>query len=42
VTHLPPLVLGYRRVGRLMQIGTSAGSIKDHYPSEYLNALQDK
>lgn len=42
VTHLPPLALGYRQVGRLMRIGTSAGRIKDHYPSAYLNALQYK
>jgi hypothetical protein len=39
VTHLPPLFLGYRQVGKLEEIGAPVGPIKDHYPNAYLSAL---
>lgn len=41
VTHLPPLILGYRQMGRLEKVGKSAGLIEDHYPDAYENALTD-
>ncbi len=40
VTRVPPLVFGYRQMGRLKKVGTSAGPIKDHYPTAYLAALK--
>lgn len=39
VTHLPPLLFGYRQAGRLAKIGTAEGLIRDHYPDSYLYAL---
>lgn len=40
VTHLPPVILGYRHIGRVKKIGEySEGLIKDHYPENYINAL---
>jgi hypothetical protein len=41
VTHLPPVLFGFRHLGRVFKIGNSIGSIKDHYPEEYLHALEE-
>ena len=37
VTHVPPLLFGFRHVGELLRIGNgeSAGMIKDHFSEEY-------
>lgn len=42
VTRLPPLIFGYRHVGKVLKIGTSEGPIRDHFPENYLFALEDK
>ena len=41
VTHLPPILFGFRHLGRVFKIGKSAGPIKDHYPEKYLLALEE-
>lgn len=40
VTHLPPLLFGYRQLGKMEKIGKSVGPIKDHYPQVYIEALK--
>lgn len=42
VTHLPPNIFGFRHVGGLLQVGTSKGVIKDHFPLNYLRNLEFK
>ena len=39
VTHLPPVLFGFRHVVKVTKIGKSKGLIKDHYPDNYLEAL---
>ena len=39
VTHLPPVLFGFRHVGTVAKIGESVGVIKDHYPERYIEAL---
>jgi hypothetical protein len=41
VTHLPPVLFGFRHLGRVFKIGNSVGPINDHYPEEYLHALEE-
>jgi hypothetical protein len=40
VTHLPPVVFGFRHVGKLVKIGTIKRPIRAHYPEEYLSSLK--
>lgn len=42
VTHLPPLLFGFRHVGKMMRIGKGAGygAIKAHRPENYLSELK--
>lgn len=44
VTHLPPALFGYRRVGKLIEVGEkySMGMIGAHRPESYLFALKPK
>ena len=42
VTHLPPVLFGFRHVGEVKKIGKSAGLIKDHYPESYKLALKEE
>jgi hypothetical protein len=39
VTHLPPVVFGFRHMGEVLNIGESVGPIKDHYPERYIDGL---
>ena len=41
VTHLPPLIFGFRHAGRLIKIGTRGeySPIGAHYPDAYIKAL---
>ena len=41
VTHVPPLVFGFRHVGELKQIGKSKGIIRDHTKRRYIEALKE-
>lgn len=41
VTHLPPLLFGFRHVGELRRIGKSEGLIRDHYPEKYIEGLEE-
>lgn len=41
VTHVPPVLFGFRHVGELVKIGESVGLVKDHYPERYLENLQN-
>lgn len=43
VTHVPPLLFGFRHVGKLLTIGRgkSAGIIKDHFPEAYEQNLNN-
>ncbi len=41
VTYLPPIILGYRHVGRILQIGHSQDGITDHRPESYKDALHE-
>lgn len=40
VTHLPPVLFGFRHIGKVVKIGKSKGPIIDHYSQEYINALE--
>lgn len=42
ITHLPPVLFGFRHVGEIKKIGKSAGLIKDHYPERYTEALKEE
>lgn len=44
VTHVPPALLGYRHISKILQIGEddSRGIVKDHTPVEYIRHLSDK
>jgi hypothetical protein len=39
ITHLPPVLLGFRHVVEVVKIGKSKGLIKDHFPERYRDAL---
>ena len=40
VTHMPPVIFGFRHVGEVKKIGyVSAGCVRDHTPGEYLESL---
>lgn len=41
VTHLPPVLFGFRHVGEVMKIG-QGGPIKDHYWQRYIGAMTEK
>lgn len=41
VTHLPPILFGYRHVSKVKKIGET-GLIKDHYPEKYSAHLDEK
>lgn len=41
VTHLPPVIFGFRHVGDVIHVGKSVGPIKDHYPEKYKEALAE-
>lgn len=40
ITHLPPVVFGFRHLGEVKKVGKSKGMIKDHYPERYLETLE--
>lgn len=42
VTHVPPLLFGFRHVGEVLRIGESVGQIKDHTPERYVEALRER
>lgn len=42
VTHVPPVLFGFRHVGEVLKIGKSEGQIKDHYPERYIEALTER
>lgn len=42
VTHLPPVLFGFRHVGEVLKIGESVGLIKDHYAERYAKALTER
>lgn len=42
VTHVPPVLFGFRHVGEVLKIGKSAGGIKDHYSTRYIEALTER
>ena len=43
VTHLPPVIFGYRHTGEVIKIGVhSQGLIDDHRPSNYIDSLEDE
>lgn len=39
VTHLPPVIFGFRHICEVVKVGESEGLIKDHYPDRYADAL---
>ena len=40
VTHMPPVIFGFRHMGEIKKIGyVSDGCVMDHTPSEYLDSL---
>ena len=41
ITHLPPIIFGFRHLGNVFKIGISEGPIKDHFPEKYLSALEE-
>lgn len=43
VTHLPPILFGFRHVCEVKKVGKSVNfiGIKDHYPERYLEALKE-
>lgn len=40
ITHLPPVLLGFRHVCEVVEIGQSVGLIKDHYRENYTEAMK--
>ena len=40
ITHLPPVLFGFRHLGKVVKVGKSKGVIKDHYPERYLEVLE--
>lgn len=42
ITHLPPIILGFRNCCEIVRVGKSEGLIKDHYPARYCWALQER
>jgi len=41
VTHLPPLLFGFRHICEVKKIGHSVGLIADHFPDRYEDALEE-
>lgn len=41
ITHLPPVLFGFRHVCEVVKVGKSKGLIKDHFPDNYAEALKD-
>lgn len=41
ITHLPPILFGFRHICEIKKVGKSVGLIKDHYPSKYRSALKE-
>lgn len=41
ITHLPPVLFGFRHVGSPLNIGEHIGPIKDHFPDRYRQALEE-
>jgi len=42
VTHVPPVIFGFRHIGLLIKIGDrkkNKNSVKDHFPEEYIESL---
>lgn len=39
VTHVPPVIFGFRHVSKVVKIGQS-NPVKDHYPEKYLQNLK--
>ena len=39
VTHVPPVLFGFRHISEVVEIGKSKGIVKDHYPDEYRKSL---
>lgn len=39
ITHVPPVLFGFRHICEVLPVGDSKGLIKDHYPEEYLASL---
>ena len=39
VTHVPPMLFGFRHISKIVEIGQT-NPIKDHFPEEYMNHLQ--
>lgn len=45
VTHLPPVLFGYRHIGTIIKVGKVNRfflSIKDHFPENYMEALNER
>ena len=40
VTHMPPVIFGFRHLGTVFKIGKHIGLIKDHYDSNYIKGLE--
>lgn len=41
VTHVPPVLFGFRHICEVVEIGESLGLIRDHYQDRYIKALRD-
>ena len=41
VTHLPPVIFGFRHLCEVKKIGKSKGCIKDHYYYNYIESLSE-
>lgn len=41
VTYLPPCILGFRHIGKVLTIGKRKGLIADHYADRYQEALAE-
>lgn len=42
VTHLPPVIFGFRHICEVVKVGKSVGLIQDHTPKRYRKALQEE
>lgn len=40
VTHVPPVLFGFKHICEVLSIGESIGLIKDHTPERYIEALR--
>ena len=41
VTHVPPVLFGFRHICEVIEIGEGKGLIADHYPDRYIRGLKD-